>query len=249
MTAATQPEKLPSTAASEGDDSVSELVADSERLKAEIARGRWTRWAMIAALFLLVGVTVSRFINLGRQVGSEQNVARMTEIARQRWEQRAPEYRRDIQGVLERTAPVLTSAMTAQFHKDMPKLVQAANAERDALADGFAQGLEDRVRDRYRQMVLDQADVFREEFPEIEDERLHQLMLENMTVAVDRLVDRYYVTNIERTLEELLANWDEFPAADPPQEGDEPVQDQLLGELTELVTLRLSNSDQASLPQ
>ena len=58
MTAATQQEKLPSTAASEGDDSVTELVAASERLKAEIARGRWTRWGVIAALFLLVGTAL-----------------------------------------------------------------------------------------------------------------------------------------------------------------------------------------------
>jgi len=68
-------------------------------------------------------------------------------------------------------------------------------------------------------------------------------MLENLTIAVDKLVERHYVANIESTLEELLENWDGFPAADPPRSGDAPVHDQFKDALAELVALRLSTTD------
>ena len=97
-------------------------------------------------------------------------------------------------------------------------------------------------------MLERHAKVLREQFPAIEDEKLHAQVSENLTIAVDELVERHYVATIESTTNELLDNWDEFPVADAPRDGESPIQDQLYDAMIDLMAIRLAKAETVARP-
>lgn len=222
------------------------LVRQAESLRAETVRARWIRWGMLAGLMMIVVITSMALVNLGRRLKSPENVDKIVDVALERWDARSPEYTREFKGVAERAAPVLADSFARQFQRDLPKFVTSATEQREALADNFAKGFEERVRRRYHEMLERHARVLREQLPAIEDERLHAKVAENISVAVDALVERHYVAQIESTTNELLANWDEFPAADAPRDGESPIQDQLYDAMIDLMAIRLAKAETVS---
>jgi len=225
-----------------GNERLDRLVETAERLRTNLAVARWIRGGLALALLLFVIITAASFINVGRQIGSEKNVTRMLDVAKVRWEARAPAFQKDVRELVERSAPVVSNAIVAQFKTDMPKLVQAAGVEGDLMASQFQEGLEERVRAKYRQLINRHLTILKDEFPEYSDERLHAQMLENLTLAVDNLVERHFVAKIEQRLKDLANNWDQFPVADRPRPDDAPLQDELLAAIAELIALRLSET-------
>jgi hypothetical protein len=110
----------------------------------------------------------------------------------------------------------------------------------------FATTLETKFSDllkaHYHQLLNSQENTLREEFPLIKDPKKYKQMLENFDVAMQKLVKRYYVDEMERQLHQVYETWDSFPPAEAPKPGQDNAETLLTSELFEMLRFKLANT-------
>jgi hypothetical protein len=224
---------------------VSAVHSDARQLVDALTQVKRTRQVLLLALVAFVCVSCYAFYQLFDRFRQKDQLDKLASKAQERFEKNRDNYMREVQGLVEHAQPVITNAFVDQAKKDLPAFVQATQSERDKLVEDLQEKLNARLKAHHEQLLAKHQKILREEFPAVEDEKLHAAMMANLQVAVDSLVKKYYVEELKSELLALYGLWDEFPAVPAPTTGEPPLADQLYVSLLELLKFRLTETSPA----
>lgn len=221
---------------------VNALQAQVKALEAALDATRTTRLVIMVGFVALIAIAGSLFYSLGRRVQDKAYQEELLAVARIRLEGNSDEYMKQVQLFMDDATPIVTKAFFEQTKKDTPLYMQAVNQERSQLLDNLQQRLAAQINARYEETLNQYEQVLVKEFPQATDDRIREQMLANVRVAMDRLVQRYYIDEFKRELTEMYDTWDTFPVAAAPDPDDPPLEDQLIGLLMELMVAKASSN-------
>ena len=107
------------------------------------------------------------------------------------------------------------------------------------------------VEDHWEDALNKHEAILREEFPEIQDRKKSARIIANVDLAIQKLVQKYYIGEFEKQFTDLYAIYDDFGYADAPDSktGEKGLPTQFVGQLLELMKLKLiSAPDVAGAP-
>jgi hypothetical protein len=237
--AATSSEKveaMPST------QQIENLMRTCASLSEALDRSRRVRRLLVLVTVALVAVICFMFYRLGSELASAEYRAQLQATAQERLSKNSEGYMRELQVLVDHSRPVVTDAFYKQAKKDLPSYVRAAKAERDKLADELKERLAARLNAHYEHALAQHQKKLEDKFPNIKDPELHKKMTGNLHTAIEKLVQKYFVADMQTQLTALYDGWDQFPQAEAPGRGQPPLEDQFIGNLLELLKVELTDS-------
>ncbi|MGZ0172336.1 MAG: hypothetical protein ACKVHE_22570 [Planctomycetales bacterium] len=211
-------------------------------LEAAMSASRKSRQIILFGLVAVIAVVAYLFYGLANQLRSEEYITKLSEQAQTYANDNADSYMREVKTLADNVTPIITKAFYAQAKRDTPKLPLAMNKERDLLMKNVRTRLEKQINDQYAKILTDYEKILLTEFPEVEDDVIRRRVMANFKEAMNRMVKRFYADQFEREFKSMANTWDEFPIADAVDEGDVPLEDQLVGYLLELMTMKASGT-------
>ena len=211
-------------------------------IEASLSASLWIRRVLVLGFVAFLCVFGYLFYRLAADFQKKENLDQLVAKFQQRLEETTlDKLQREVRSLVDTAQPVLTEAFTAQAKKDESKYAAALEQEREVFLQNLQQRLQDQLNERYHGILDEHRAVLKEEFPNLTDEQLG-LMAENIQKAAEQLIQKYYVDRMHDELEDMFAIWDEFPVADPVGPNDIPLEDQLIGTLLEVLTMKLTGS-------
>ena len=122
----------------------------------------------------------------------------------------------------------------------MPLFLQAFDKEQQQFVAELPDQMVQRIEDRHHQLLVQNEKLLVEEFPAAQDPKIRDRVVSNVELALDKLVKKYYAEEFQRQLVSMQKTWDEFKPAADPEKDDPPLDQQLLGELMDLVALKMT---------
>lgn len=221
---------------------IASLERDAVALTAALASSRRTRLLLLLAVVAFVGITCIAFYRLFSQFIGDEQRAKLQALAEKELHDRQDYLMKEVQTLVNSSTPIVSAAFAEQAKKDLPGFMRAAGAERDALVQNLQAKLEERLHAHHEKLLARHEKMLHEEFPAVKDDKLHAAMMANLMVAVDKLVRKYYIDEMSSEMQGMYKSWDEFPIAPPRAEGDDPLEDQLVANLMELLKTKLSET-------
>lgn len=209
-------------------------------LESALSASRKSRQIILVGLVAVIAVVAYLFYGLANQLRSEEYITKLSEEAQTYANDNADSYMREVKTLTDNVTPVITKAFYEQAKKDTPKLTLAMNKERELLMKNVQARLEKQINDQYAKVLADYEKILITEFPKAEDDNIRRRVMANFREAMNRMVKKFYADQFQEELQAMYDTWDEFPVADAADEGDVPLEDQLVGYLLELTTLKLS---------
>jgi hypothetical protein len=236
---------------SQGDSQSNEFGTLSERtdnvdtetaavIKALAKAKRVTRCILVGVLLILVVVGFLFYYQIYQKVTSQEAINEMGELAQAQLEANMPTYSSELNSLVESAKPKLQEAFQAQLQKDMPKYQAALDEQRQLMIENLQTRLKEKLTGQQDELLEKYKGILQEEFPQIADEERHARMISNVKVAMDQLVQKYYVDEFREHLERVYDLWEAWPVADPVAEGGDPLADQAFGYLLELLQVKLA---------
>lgn len=216
------------------------LQREAQKLVDTLHTVKRTRLVLILALVLFAGGTCFSFYRLVVRFQEKEQTDLLLKLAQDRLTDRNDFIMNHVQGLVDHSAPVLSNAFYEQSKKDLPGFLQATGKERDQLVNNLETKLTERLKTHHEKLLTRFEKLLKEEFPAVQDEKLHEAMMANLQIAVDQLVKKYYINEFESEVNTFYAKWDDFPAVSGPDKDDAPLADQLIGNLLELVKVKLA---------
>src|SRR5207249_9032501 len=113
------------------------MLRETDALMDALARARRIRFVLFLAVVAFVVVICWSFYQLAINFQSEKNQQLLLKTAQDRLSKNSEGYMRQVQGLVDRTSPVLTTAFYDQAKKDMPSYLGAMEKERDVLLNNL----------------------------------------------------------------------------------------------------------------
>ena len=211
-------------------------------LSAATARSRGIRLCLMVAAVLLIAVICVEFYRLGMSVQSPDYLDRLTKAGQKRVAERSDRFTQEFERLVDHTREPLTQAFSEQVRKDMPEFMKKVEKEKDTLANNLQEEFTKKVNSHYETLLKQQEETLKKEFPTIQDPAAHERMIKNIDKAVQKLVQKFYVDDFRRQIDELVYGWDHFPEAPMPKSGEQSLTDQFIPTLLQYAALRLSTS-------
>ena len=211
-------------------------------LSAATARSRGIRLCLMVAAVLLIAVICVEFYRLGMSVQSPEYLDALTKAAQKRVADRSDKFTQEFERLVDHTREPLTQAFSEQVRKDTPEFMKKVEKEKDTLANNLQEEFTKKVNSHYETLLKQQEETLKKEFPTIQDPAAHERMIKNIDKAVQKLVQKFYVDDFRRQIDELVNGWDHFPEAPMPKSGEQSLTDQFIPTLLQYATLRLSTS-------
>lgn len=209
-------------------------------LESALRASRKSRQIILVGLVAVIAVVAYLFYGLANQLQSEEYITKLSEEAQTYANNNSDSYMREVKALTDSVTPIVTKAFYAQAKRDTPKLTLAMNKERELLMKNVQARLEKQINDQYAKVLADYEKILLTEFPKAEDDMIRRRVMANFREAMNRMVKKFYADQFQTELQAMYDTWDEFPVADAVDEGDVPMEDQLVGYLLELTTLKLS---------
>ena len=220
-------------------EKVKALEKEYAGFRSAMARSRNTRVLILFGAIALVVVIGYMFYSLASEVMSKPYQENLLKLAQERLENNREEYVKEVQKLVDSSAPKLKDAFYKQTKKDMPKYTAAFAAERDEFAKNIQAELKSQVNEHYKGTVEKYKERLAKEFPELSTEALRDRVMKEVGNAFNELVKEFYVDALAEGIDEIYALWDDFPAAEKPQGSQS--EDVLIGLLLELVSKKMAN--------
>ncbi len=209
-------------------------------LSAATARSRGIRLCLMVAAVLLIAVICVEFYRLGMSVQSPDYLDRLTKAGQKRVAERSDRFTQEFERLVDHTREPLTQAFSEQVRKDMPEFMEKVEKEKDTLANNLQEEFTKKVNSHYETLLKQQEETLKKEFPTIQDPAAHERMIKNIDKAVQKLVQKFYVDDFRRQIDELVYGWDHFPEAPMPKSGEQSLTDQFIPTLLQYAALRIS---------
>lgn len=152
-------------------------------------------------------------------------------------------YRNELELLVSEVQPKLTEAFMSQAKKDTPEYTKAIDRERDLLAENLEIQFTALVNKQYEDTLAKSEQIIIREFPKAEDEEVRRKLMANMDLAMKKVAKEFQVDFFKEELNKLYEVWDTFPVAAAPDEGDPPLEDQLVYMLLDWFKMKLSSQD------
>lgn len=227
------------------------LQQDARRLIDALGQVKRTRFWLFLTLVVFACVTCFAFYRLVARFQEKEQMDVLLRMAQERLVERNDVIMKDVQALVDHSAPVVSKAFYEQSKKDLPAFLKAGQSERDKLVEDLQVKLTERLKKHHQELLTRHEKLLREEFPAVKDEKLHVAMMANLQLVVDDLVKKYYIEELQSEMKSLYGTWDEFPAAPAAEKGDLPLEDQLVANLLELLKIKLAetaSSESGTLP-
>ncbi len=223
---------------------VQALEQEAKGLSDALSLGRTIRWLLGLALLAFLGAIIWKFYQLGAQFKKKETVDRLLAMTEERLAARSDDFVRELQTLVDNSRPALTKAFLDQAKADTPAFLQRIEKEKDSLVQELQERLTEKVESHYRAVLSQHEALVHAEFPEAaQDKDFQQKMLGNVELAVNRLLKKHYTERLQHQMTAMYDAWEAFPAAEPPQPGDASLEDQLAGGMTDLLTLKLTETE------
>lgn len=219
---------------------IAPLEQEAASLQEELSSARMKKWIVVGAFVLFVCVTSFSYAGIWYRIQDKKNVDKLLELAQKRLEQHSDRYMKEVQVLVDHSAPVLSEAFAAQAKKDLPAYLEAVGRERDILVSSLQTELELRLKKHHHTLLTRNEKLFVEEFPDVANEDLHDRMVGNLEIAAQNVAKKHCIDQLEKQINQLYASWDQFPAEETADKSEEALAEQLLGTIAELLTLRLT---------
>jgi hypothetical protein len=219
------------------------LERETAALTAALAHAQQVRLWITLALVAFIGLTITVFYRQGKLLTEEKNLEQLRELAEKSLNAHQDQFLAEAQKLFNRTHPKVTEAFYAQAKKDSPKYLQGIELQRDKFVANLQEHLTTKLANRFQKSLDQHEALLKQEFPVADNPQLHDRMLENVELALRKLSKKYYGDQLEKQMLELYGNWDLFPPADPPSSGQASLEDQLIGTLLEVLTVRLKRTE------
>jgi multidrug efflux pump subunit AcrB len=223
-------------------DQVEAILRESAALSAALAKARAVRRVLLLVVVVFVVVVSLVFWRLANTFFGDENKKTLLAAAQQRLEKNQEGYLKQVQTVVDRTHPKLTQAFFDQAKKDMPEYVRGFDKEKQQLASDLERELQPRLEKRYQEALKSHEKILKEEFPQATDQT-HERMMENLGMAMQKLVKKYYIDELDSQTRTLFDAWETFPPADTPGKNEPSLEDQFLDTMIELLTYKLTHPE------
>ncbi len=217
-----------------------ELQKRTEALTAALEQSRKTRRLIMTAFLAFVLLAGWRFYALANTLRSKEYQDRLTVALQKSVATNQDTFSKEAQRLVDGITPVVTTAFTEQSKKDLPLFMQVIDKERQTLMDGLPQRMSDHVEKHHHAMLRRHEKLIQTEFPAVQNAEVRDRMMANVCTALDRLVKKYYVDEFQKEFLKMSASWNDFPPADVPGAGDSPLEEQLMGEMMDLVAVKIA---------
>ncbi len=229
---------LPS--ASDVDAKADALQKQIDALVASLAANKRTRQLIFLAFLAFVGISVWSFFSLAKRVQSEEYKQQLLASLQKEVEANQDELSKETQMLVESLTPVITTAITEQSQKDAPLFMQAFDIQQARLSTELPEKMVELVQKHHEELVRKHEALFIAELPAAQDPMVRDRMMENVVIALDKLVKKYYADEFKKHFASMSETWNGFPPATLPEKGDFPISEQLMGELMDLVAVKLA---------
>jgi hypothetical protein len=212
-----------------------------------LASARRVRLWLILVVVVWLGAVVWSFLGMVNRVLSEEFRKEMTEAARPQIDAQTAQVKSQAEKFWNNAQPVLTEAFNKQWEKDTEKFTSSLESQRDLLKENLQKRVEEELKGRYEKIVEKHRKLLEAEFPVVKDEETHQRMVDNLSVAMTDLVEKYYFEEFKRHLARMDKTWEDFPMVDAPDPKDpeqSSLASQLVVELLDLVPLLITASQE-----
>jgi hypothetical protein len=211
------------------------LIQEFDALRAAMSHARRVRTGLfLLAVAFVAGVCVL-FASFASGFASKDYQDKLFEAAQKKLEENSPEYRAQLQEFFKSTSPVVAQAFMTQVKKDLPGFVKSMQAERDKLAEDLRVKLEQRLHDQYAKILQKHSDTLKAEFPSAQDPAVQTKLSDNLRKVFEQMAKKYYLDDLKDEIVTLYDQADHFPAADAPGKNDPATEDQIIGELLEVL--------------
>ena len=221
------------------EDQLEAILQETAALTAALKWARTARLLLFLALLVFVGVTGLLLWNKVNQFRDPKKLQAYGTAATNYLEKNKDRYLKEVELLVDKIRPPLTKAFTDQAQKDMPRYIRALDKERGPFLDNLQAGFQAKLNKRYETLQPTYKKMLKDEFPLVTNAKLHEKMMDNFGVAMQTLLNKYYVEELKTEMDILYDTWDNFQPAAAPQKGDPSVEEQLKARLFELVSLRL----------
>ena len=224
------------------------LLKEVEALEQQVAalnltirRARTTRLVIFFVALAIVVGSVWMFYRLGMQVKSPENLQLLAQKAKDHFTGKSSDYVQKVKTIANNSIPVVKEAFLEQVKKDTPKYNQVAEEQRLLLVSNLRDQVRDQVMHHFAESGGQFKAILQEEFPEVDDPAAFAKMNANLDQIMGQLVEKYYAEDLQKEILKIYDQWDTFPVAE--REGAEEVslEQQLIANLLELVSLRLNS--------
>ncbi len=195
---------------------------------------------LLLGLFGISVATALAFSRLWQDRTSSAAISSFTAEVRKRLATDEARLGRELRLLVSNAGPKLTDALLKQAEKDMPALREATSREREILRQDLQERVARSLGEAFRAALARHEETLRREFPGAADATVRRRALENVALAMERLVRRYHVRDLGQELQTLYARWDSFPPAAVPAPGAEPLADQLAATAYELAIRKVA---------
>jgi hypothetical protein len=221
---------------------VGAIESESRAVVAALGRARTYRLLLLVLVFAFAAISVNAFYQLFTGFMAKEQLDALVKKAEDRLTKRSDLLTKQVEQLVNHSAPKISAAFGEQAKQDLPQFLRAAGVERDALVENLQVQLESRMQAHYKKLLERQQKIIDEEYPDVQDPKLREAMMANILVAVDRATKKYFIDELKTELEGMYAMWDQFPVAEPPGKDDVPLEDQLVGNMIELLKIKLSQT-------
>jgi len=225
---------------------VAELQRRADALSRSLARSNKTRLMIVVAFLAFVLWAGWRFYALANLIRSDGYQRVLTAELQKALEGNQDLIQREAEHFVNGVTPVVTTAFSKQAEKDMPLFMQTLNEQRTAMTDSLTERFTEKIEGHHRELVRRHEGLIEQEFPSVKNPEVRDRMMHNVSSALDRLIQKYYIDEFKRELIAMNSAWEDFPLADLPDEKDqarhkELLGEQLYGELLELAAIKLTH--------
>jgi hypothetical protein len=226
---------------------VEALERETEALAAALAGAQRSR-LMITLLFVaFVAVAITAFYRQGKQLTEERYLSELRALGEKSLNEHQKQYLGQLEKLAREVEPKVTEAFYSQAKRDFPAYLNKFGSERDTLVANLQRRLDTSLTERFDQSLKQSEALLKEEFPLADKPEMHERMMRNVGLALERLSKKYYADQLNVQLFALFDAWDAFPAAPKPLPGEVPLEDQLIGTLLEILSERLKNTEKGVL--
>ncbi len=222
-----------------------DILRETDALMASMARARQIRFLIALAVLAFVVVTVFAFYRMGKQFTSEKNLNDIATVAQRRLNNNSERYMREVQTLVNNVSPVISTTFTDEVRKELPNFFKAIEKEEQPLIDSLQTKLGDKLIQLQVRVESKQEKMLQEAFPELQDEKIRHMMVANMHKAVERLIKKYAIDEMQKEMNDLFKTWDQFPQAKQPGKGEDSLEDQFIANLLIVLKDRLAHVEGA----
>lgn len=207
---------------------ISKIESEVNELISSINKARGLRWVFLLALLGIIVAIVIAFSGLARRVTSKEYLNELGTLAQKHYEDNQKRYMDELQVLSDKATPVIAKAFSEQMTKDLPKLTQTLDSERDTFIANIQTKMDDRLSKQYNDLLSQHEKIIVKNFPELEDQETRSRVIASLQMILEKIIARNFGDQFRQQANEIVEIWESFPAADEPQAGEIPLEQKLL---------------------